>query len=80
MGISSMHIQGTSAGSILHNARENFSHSVVFVDEENECDHTAKEAFAIYRKELAVRSEAYSARTKQKLQKNAHSKNILKKS
>ena len=71
MGISSMHIQGASAGSILHNARENFSHSVVFIDEKNECDHIAKEAYEIYRQELAIRSEAYSARTKQKLQKNA---------
>jgi len=71
MGISSMHIQKASAGSILHNARENFSHSVVFTDEKNECDHNTKEAFEIYRSELAVRSEAYSDRTKQKLQKNA---------
>ena len=71
MGISSMHIQGAKSGSILHNARENFSHSVVFTDEKNECDHTTKEAYEIYRKELSTRSEAYSARTKQKLQKNA---------
>jgi len=76
MGISSMHIQKASSSSIIHNARENFSHSVVFTDEKNECDHDTKEAFAIYRKELAVRSEAYSARTKQKLQKNATLKDL----
>ena len=74
MGISSMHIQGASAGSILHNARENFSHSVVFTDEKNELYNTAKEAYEIYRQELAIRSEAYSARTKQKLQKKSITK------
>lgn len=71
MGTSSLHIKKSTAGSIVHNARENFSHSVVFTDEKNECSHTTKQAYEIYRQELAIRSEAYSARTGQKLQKNA---------
>ena len=68
---SSIHIQKTSAGSVHHNSRENFSHSVVFTDEKNELLNNAKESFTIYRDELKIRSEAYSNSTGQKLQSRA---------
>lgn len=68
---SSIHIKKASAGSIGHNSRDNFSHSVVFTDEQNETSHTSKEAYTIYRQELAIRSQAYSDKTNQKLQSKA---------
>ena len=68
---SSIHIQKSSAGSVHHNSRENFSHSVVFTDEKNELLNNAKESFTIYRDELKIRSEAYSNSTGQKLQSRA---------
>lgn len=68
---SSIHIQKSSAGSVHHNSRENFSHSVVFTDEKNELWNNAKESFTIYRDELKIRSEAYSNSTGQKLQSRA---------
>lgn len=68
---SSIHIQKASGGSVHHNSRENFSHSVVFTDEKNEVWNNAKEAFKIYRDELKIRSEAYSNSTGQKLQSRA---------
>ncbi len=58
------------AGIILHNARENFSYSVVFTDGKNELWNDSKQAYKIFRNELEIRSEAYTKRTKQKLQKN----------
>lgn len=42
---SSIHIKKASAGSIGHNSRDNFSHSVVFTDEQNETSHTSKGAY-----------------------------------
>lgn len=68
---SSIHIQKSIAGSVHHNSRENFSHSVVFTDEKNELWNNAKESFTIYRDELKIRSEAYSNSTGQKLQSRA---------
>ena len=68
---SSIHIKGATAGSIVHNSRENFSHSVVFLDEKNEIQNDSKEAYKIYRSELAIRSKAYTNRTNQKLQSKA---------
>ncbi len=68
---SSIHIQKSSAGSVHHNSRENFSHSVVFTDEKNEVWNNAKDSFTIYRDELKIRSEAYSNSTGQKLQSRA---------
>ncbi len=68
MAKSSMHIQGSVRGSIGHNSRENFSYSVVFKDEKNECDIMKSEAYKVYRSELKKRSEAYTKRTGQKLQ------------
>lgn len=71
---SSAHIATSSSGAVTHNSRENFSHSVVFTDELNECSTNTKEAFKIYRDELAIRSKAYSDRTHQSLQKNTSTK------
>ena len=71
MAKSSIHIKAGSAGNTLHNARENFSQSVVFTDEKNELLNSSKEALEIYRKELAERAKAYTNRTKQKLQSKA---------
>jgi len=71
MSFSSIHIKAGNAGSIVHNARENYSLSVVFTDEQNELWNNVKEAYEIYRQELAKRTKAYTDRTNQKLQKNA---------
>jgi len=71
MGKSSIHIQKASAGAITHNSRENYAKSVVFTDEINEIWNDKKRAFEIFKNELAIRSEAYSKRTNQKLQKTA---------
>jgi len=71
---SSAHIATSKHGAVTHNSRENFSHSVVFIDEKNELWNNTKEAYSIYRKELAIRSKAYSDRTKQKLQKKTSTK------
>lgn len=68
---SSIHIQKASGGAVAHNSRESFSHSVVFPDEKNEILNNSKQAFALYRNELAIRSQAYSDRTGQTLQKKA---------
>ena len=73
MAKSSIHIQRAVGGSVGHNSREHFSYSVVFTDdgEENECTHTVDEAYSIYRDELKQRTQAYTERTGQKLQKTA---------
>lgn len=71
MAISSIHIKKAKDGSIGHNSREHFSYSIVFPDGKNECDATLKEAYTIYRFELQKRSEAYTKRTGQRLQKKA---------
>ena len=71
---SSIHLATSKNGSVTHNARENFSHSVVFTDEKNELWNNTKEAYKLYRQELAIRSKAYSDRTKQKLQKKTSTK------
>ena len=71
MAKSSIHIQSGNAGFLAHNSRERDTKNSIFFDEKNECSHTQKEAFKIYRNELEKRSEAYTKRTKQKLQKKA---------
>ena len=71
MAKSSIHIQSGNAGFLAHNSRERATKNSIFFDEKNECSHTQKEAFKIYRNELEKRSEAYTKRTKQKLQKKA---------
>ncbi len=70
MGKSSIHLQTAKAGTILHNSRENYSKSVVFLDETNEIWNDSKTAFKMFRDELEIRAKAYTQRTKQKLQKN----------
>ena len=71
MAISSIHIKKAKDGSVGHNSREHFSYSIVFPDGKNECNATLKEAYTLYRFELQKRSEAYTKRTGQKLQKKA---------
>lgn len=71
MAISSIHIEKGNAGFLSHNDRSRPTKNSIFSDEENEVSNTAKEAFEIYRNELAKRSEAYTSRTKQKLQAKA---------
>ena len=70
MGKSSIHLQTAKGGSIIHNSRENYSKSVVFTNEKNELWNDSKTAFKMFRDELEIRSNAYTTRTKQKLQKN----------
>lgn len=71
MGKASIHIQKASGSAITHNSRENYSKSVVFIDEVNELWNNKKIAYEIYRSELKKRVEAYTNRTNQKLQKTA---------
>ena len=71
MGKSSIHLQTAKGGTVLHNARENYSKSVVFTDEKNELWNDKKISYEIYRSELKKRVEAYTNRTNQKLQKTA---------
>ena len=52
MGKSSIHIQKASNGAITHNSRENYSKSVVFIDEKNELWNDKKIAYEIYRPPL----------------------------
>ena len=70
MAKSSINIQASKDGSAGHNSREHFSHSVVFTDEQNECTSNLKDAYALLRSEVKKRSEKYTERTGQKLQKN----------
>ena len=69
MGKSSIHLQTAKGGTILHNARENYSKSVVFTDEKNELWNDSKTAFKMFRDELEIRTKAYTERTGQKLHK-----------
>ena len=69
MGKSSIHLQTAKGGTVLHNARENYSKSVVFTDEKNELWNDSKTAFKMFRDELEVRTKAYTERTGQKLHK-----------
>lgn len=71
MATSSIHVQRAVSGSVGHNSREHFSYSVVFVNEKNECSTNIDEAYKTYRSELKIRTEAYTERTGQKLQKSA---------
>ena len=71
MSKSSIHIATGGGINIMHNSRETFSLSQVFSDEKNEVSCNSKVAFEIYRQELSIRSQAYTKRTHQKLQKRA---------
>ena len=70
MSKSSIHLQTAKGGTVLHNARENYSKSVVFTDEKNELWNDSKTAFKLFREELEIRTKAYTERTGQKLHKN----------
>jgi len=71
MAQSSIHIEKGHAGFLTHNDRSRPTKNTIFHDEKNEIFNDSKEAFKIYRDELQKRSEAYTQKTKQKLQKNA---------
>jgi len=71
MAKSSIHIANGGSGYIAHNSRETFSQSQVFYDEKNEIWNNKEKAFTLFRSELAARSDAYTKRTKQKLQKKS---------
>jgi len=71
MAKSSIHIANGGDGYIAHNSRESFSQSQVFYDEKNEIWNNKEKAFKLFRFELAARSDAYTKRTKQKLQKKS---------
>lgn len=79
MATSSIHISTGANGFFAHNSREEPTSNSIFNDEENYCSHSKNEAFEIYRNELKVRSENYTKRTGQKLQKNTitHLSSIL---
>jgi len=67
---SSIHIKVGNVAFVIHSTRNNFSYSVVFLDEKNEYLHDHKTALKIYREELAKRALAYTHIKQQKLQKN----------
>ncbi len=71
MSISSIHIASGKAGYLSHNDRSLSTKNTIFNDEKNEVSLDNKQAFKLYRQELKIRSEAYSKRTKQSLQKNS---------
>lgn len=71
MAISSIHIEAGGGGYFAHNSRETPTVNSIFSDEPNFCSCSKEEAFEVYRSELQIRSDAYTERTGQKLQKNA---------
>lgn len=70
MAISSIHIEAGHGGFFAHNSRESHTVNSVFTDEPNFCSCSKEQAFKTYRSELEKRTEAYTDRTSQKLQKN----------
>jgi len=68
---SSIHFAKGAEGYFSHNDRSTPTKNSIFNDEKNEVSCSAIEAFKVYREELSKRAEAYTARTGQKLQKNA---------
>lgn len=70
MAKSSIHIQAGQLGVFQHNDRSRPTKNTIFHDEKS-LAVTAKDAFKIYREELAFRSAAYKKRTGQRLQKKA---------
>ena len=68
---SSIHIDPGHDGYFAHNSRETFSVSQVFFDELNEISRSKEEAFRVYHEELEWRSDEYTKRVNQDLQKNA---------
>lgn len=70
MAKSSIHIEAGGGGYFAHNSRETPTVNSIFSDEKNFVSCSKNEAFEVYRSELQIRSEAYTERTGQKLQKN----------
>ena len=68
MATSSIHIDSGANGYFAHNSRESKTVNAIFDDEKNYCSCTNAEAFCLFKKELAIRSEAYQKRTGQKIQ------------
>lgn len=68
MATSSIHIATGGNGYFAHNSRESKTVNAIFDDEQNFCSCTNAEAFDLFKKELAIRTEAYQTRTGQKLQ------------
>jgi len=60
-----------NGGFFAHNSRERKTVNSIFSDEENFYSCDSETAFKIYRKELKIRTEKYTERTGQKLQKKA---------
>ena len=67
---SSGHFAVGGSGYFYHNDRSHKTKNSIFSDEKNDVSCSANEAMKMYRQELQKRSEAYTARTNQKLQKN----------
>ena len=71
MAKSSIHIANGHGGYLAHNDRSQETVNSIFPHNKNEIWNTKEEGFKIYKMELAARSDAYSKRTGQKLQKKA---------
>jgi len=69
MAISSIHIANGNSGYLFHNDRSSPTNNSIFTDEKNEFFNGSKKALKIYREELQKRSQKYTDRTNQKLQK-----------
>lgn len=59
MAISSIHIGKGESGFFAHNSRERKTENSIFSDEENFCSCKNKEAFEIFKSELAARTKKY---------------------
>ena len=69
MAKSSIHIENGNAGFLAHNDRSKATVNSIFKHNKNEIWNSKEDAFKMYRFELAARSDAYTKRTHQKLQK-----------
>ncbi len=69
--IASINIQKAHIGEFWHNTREKDTVNSIFDKSKNEYDRTAREAIALYKKDLEEKSKKYTERTGQKLQKRA---------
>jgi len=69
--IASINIQKAHLGEFYHNTREKDTVNSIFDKSQNEYDRTAREAIALYKKDLEEKSKKYTERTGQKLQKRA---------
>ena len=69
--ISSIHIAKGHVGEFFHNSREKPTRNSIGDKSKNEVTLSAKEALKLYHEKLKKRSEAYTKRTGQKLQKKA---------